>query len=180
MKITAGTYRGRSLFTPKGKDIRPTSDKVRHAVFNMLASRGLVQEARVIDAFCGTGALGLEALSQGAAFCTFIDRSRDSLGLCKANVEALGVAGQAELILKDCTKIGPGGVPAGLVFFDPPYGMDLIGPALEAMKTGGRLTGDAVAVIELGRKESIDPAWGQVLADKEYGDTRVLLVQIHF
>ncbi len=91
MRIVAGQYGGRRLEVPKGRDIRPTSDKVRGAIFNALRSRGAVEEARVLDVFCGTGALGLEALSQGAAHCTFMDKARESLELAKRNAQNLGV-----------------------------------------------------------------------------------------
>ncbi len=91
MRIVAGQYGGRRLEVPKGRDIRPTSDKVRGAIFNALRSRGAVENARVLDAFCGTGALGLEALSQGAAHCTFLDKAKDSLALAKVNAQALGL-----------------------------------------------------------------------------------------
>ena len=91
MRIVAGAYGGRRLEVPKGRDIRPTSDKVRGAIFNALRSRGAVEGARVLDAFCGTGALGLEALSQGAVHCSFLDKSRESLELAKRNAQALGL-----------------------------------------------------------------------------------------
>ena len=111
MRITGGEFSGRILEAPKGSDIRPTSDKVRLAVFNMLNSRGLVENAIVLDAFCGTGALGLEALSWGAAHAVFIDKNRTSLDLCKRNCAALKITDRADHILKDASKPGP--LPAG-------------------------------------------------------------------
>ena len=100
MRIVAGRYGGRKLMVPKGRDIRPTSDKVRGAVFNMLDSRGAVQGALVLDAFCGTGALGFEALSRGARHCTFIDKNSESLKLCRANAQALGAEGECRFFLQ--------------------------------------------------------------------------------
>ena len=91
MRIVSGQYSGRKLEVPKGRDIRPTSDKVRGAVFNALRSRGAVEDEKVLDAFCGSGALGLEALSQGASSCTFVDKSRHSLELAQRNAKALGL-----------------------------------------------------------------------------------------
>lgn len=105
MKIIGGKYGGRRLIVPKNRDIRPTSDKVRGAIFNMLASRGAIEEAHVLDAFCGTGALGLEALSRGAKTCEFIDKSRTSLTLARENAEILGVDPMPTYSLGDAKKV---------------------------------------------------------------------------
>ena len=117
MKIIGGEYGGRQLIVPKNRDIRPTSDKVRGAIFNMLASRGAVEDAHVLDAFCGTGALGLEALSRGATSCEFIDKSRTSLALARENAEVFGVeppptytygdAKKAVMVHKRCESVQP-------------------------------------------------------------------------
>jgi 16S rRNA (guanine966-N2)-methyltransferase len=105
MKIVAGKYGGRRLVVPKNEDIRPTSDKVRGAIFNMLTSRGAVDGAHVLDAFCGTGALGLEALSRGAKYCEFIDKSRVSLALARENAEILGESGRVTYTLGDVRQV---------------------------------------------------------------------------
>ncbi|MEM7680297.1 MAG: RsmD family RNA methyltransferase, partial [Pseudomonadota bacterium] len=125
MRIVAGLYGGRRLQVPKNRDIRPTSDKVRGAIFNALASRGVVDGVRVLDLFCGTGALGLEALSRGAVYCTFVDKVRESLDLAKANTASLGADELAAFLLQDATKISDMPEPYDLVFLDPPYGKDL-------------------------------------------------------
>lgn len=104
MKIVAGKYGGRRLLTPKNRDIRPTSDKVRGAIFNMLASRGALEGAVVLDAFCGTGALGLEALSRGAEHCMFIDKSRTSLALTRENANVFGVGAEASYVSCDVLR----------------------------------------------------------------------------
>lgn len=178
MRIVAGEFGGRILKTPKDSDIRPTSDKVRQAVFNMLHSRGAVEGANVLDAFCGTGALGLEALSQGAAFCTFIDVSKKSLLLCKENIDALGVGERCAGLVMDSTKLAdkPKDIPqANLVFLDPPYNKDLVPRAIEALHLSFWLAEDAVLVIETAQKEDPDLQGLEVLQEKTYGDTRIIL-----
>ena len=126
MRIVSGIYGGRKLQVPRGKDIRPTSDKVRGAMFNVLRGFDAVDGSRVLDAFCGSGALGLEALSQGAAHVTFCDKSRVSLDLAKENAGALGCAEHSDFILKDALKIDAEAGPYDLAFLDPPYGQNLI------------------------------------------------------
>lgn len=176
MRIVSGIYGGRKLIVPKGRAVRPTSDKIRGAVFNILRSRGLVEGAYVIDGFCGTGALGLEALSQGAAFCVFIDTHA---ALCQENIEALGVQ-DCKVIPKDITKIGarPEGVAAAeLVFLDPPYGKGLIEKALKALVSGGWLAAEAVCVLEAEKNWRTElPENFEILDERLYGETKIVLV----
>lgn len=179
MRIVSGLYGGRRLNVPKNNDIRPTSDKIRGAVFNMLGSRGAVEDAYVLDAFCGSGALGLEALSRGAKACLFIDKSRDSLDLARMNGDMLGV--EAQYILRDAAKIGtrtPAQAPVTLVFLDPPYKMDLIPQALTALHDGGWLEDDAWIVCESERsfRPSFAPCFTQEY-EKTYGDTKIILLR---
>lgn len=182
MRITGGLYGGRVLEPPKDSRIRPTSDKVRQAVFNILHSRGAVDGAAVLDGFCGTGALGLEALSRGAASCVFFDNNRTSLDLCKKNHAALGVAAPCTFVLRDCTKpqARPDDLPAaGLVFLDPPYHQDLVPQALAALSFGGWIAADALVLIETEKR--YDPAALAAhgfAADlvRDYGDTRIALL----
>lgn len=181
MRIVAGKYGGRRLSVPKGRDIRPTSDKVRGAIFNALRSRGAVDDALVLDAFSGSGALGLEALSQGAKHCIFIDKARESLSLTRQNVEGLGAADDSQLILKDASKIGqrPGHLsPVRLVFLDPPYAKGLVLLSLEALSEGDWLVDGAIIVVEAERSfnESF-PASCEVLDEKIYGDTKVMFLR---
>ncbi|NCC22080.1 MAG: 16S rRNA (guanine(966)-N(2))-methyltransferase RsmD [Alphaproteobacteria bacterium] len=182
MRITAGEFGGRVLHTPKDASVRPTSDKVRQAIFNVLASRGLPEQIVVADLFCGTGALGLEALSRGASHCLFVDKSRESLALCRKNVEALGLgADRVTLMQGDARKLPslPESVRrADLVFLDPPYRKGLVEPALEALMDAGWVEKKFWAVVEIASDEPVPAIAGEIDADKTYGDTRVLLVKI--
>ncbi len=178
MRINGGHYRGRKLIVPKGKDIRPTADKIRQAIFNSLLQYDLPRGAQVLDAFCGTGALGLEALSRGAEFCTFIDKSRDSLQCCQQNIKALGIEAQCKTINKDASK--PSGkaldmIPATLAFIDPPYRQNLILPTLETMVKQGWLAVNAICVIEAEKQTDIFvPDVFSLLKKKNYGNTQIV------
>ncbi len=180
MRIVSGKYGGRRLEVPKNKDIRPTSDKVRGAIFNALRARMDLEGAVVLDCFCGTGALGLEALSNGAAHCTFFDVSRESVALAKRNAEALGANDQSRFVLRDASKMIPWKeeyAAANLVFLDPPYNKGLIVPTLQSLHEGGWLAADALCVIEVERDFSaILPRPYVLLDEKTYGDTKVLYV----
>ena len=176
MRIIGGAARGRQLNTPVGMDIRPTSDKVRSAIFNALFSRGGVVDAVVIDAFCGTGALGLEALSQGASACYFFDNSKVSLSLAKENAADLGLSENAHFAQKDATKLGdrPASTPpATIVFLDPPYRKNLIPPSLDVLKAGNWMADDAIIVIETEKDATPMTGFGDLSFDKTYGETRV-------
>lgn len=176
MRIIGGSARGRTLKTPVGQDIRPTSDKVRLAIFNALFSRGGVVDKVVLDAFCGTGALGCEALSHGAAKSIFSDISKVSLSLAKENVAALGFGDAAEFMLKDAAKLGekPAGLqPIDVVFLDPPYRKNLIAPTLDALRAGKWLAPDAIIVIETEAEAEPLSGYGDITFDKTYGETRV-------
>jgi len=124
MRVVAGLWGGRRLVAPPGNDTRPTSDKVRQAVFNMLDSAGLIDGAVVVDLFAGSGAMGLEALSRGAARCTFVERNRAALEALRANVEALGAQAQTSVVAGDAAASGPRCAAADVVFVDPPYQFD--------------------------------------------------------
>lgn len=179
MRIVAGDLGGRRLLVPQGRDIRPTSDKIRGAVFNMLRSRGAVEGAYVLDAFCGSGALGLEALSQGAEHAIFVDKNRESLDLTRQNVQKLGVLDRAAFILKDTTKITEikaGQTPADLVFIDPPYNKGLVPLALKGLCAAGWVEQGAWIVCETEKDFSgAFPSEICVQDEKAYGDTRIFL-----
>jgi 16S rRNA (guanine966-N2)-methyltransferase len=121
VRVVAGTLRGRRLVAPQGRDTRPTSDRVREATFNALASLGLLAEARVIDLFAGSGALGIEALSRGAAHCTFVEQARAALVALRTNVDALGLADRSLVAPMDVDRFLASAPPADLVLADPPY-----------------------------------------------------------
>jgi len=140
VRIVAGRFKGKALLSPTDDSIRPTSDRAREAMFNILASRiGVhLDGVKVLDLFAGTGALGLEALSRGAASCVFVDTGAEARGLVRDHIEAFGIAGIAKLLRRDATALGPAGTmgPVDLVFLDPPYGKGLGELALASLKAG--------------------------------------------
>jgi 16S rRNA (guanine966-N2)-methyltransferase len=177
MRITGGTLRSRLIEAPK-EGVRPTSDKVRQAIFNMLNARGAVVDAIVLDAFSGSGALGLEALSQGAEFCTFWDKSPESIRYTRGNIQNLGMEEQSLYKSQNATTIGP--KPEfhkkfTLVFLDPPYRMGLITLAIEALHKGGWIDDECLFVLEMAVDENPEVPGLDVVQDKSYGDTKVWL-----
>ena len=152
MRIVGGRLRGRALAAPKSQSIRPTADRLRESLFNILthAYGDPISGARVLDLLAGTGALGLEAISRGAAFVLFVDDGAEARALMRQNVEALGVAAITRIFRRDATKLGPAYPvePFGLVFLDPPYGKGLAEKALASAREGGWLTDDALIVVE--------------------------------
>jgi 16S rRNA (guanine966-N2)-methyltransferase len=183
VRITGGTLRGRALIAPGDGRVRPTSDKARQAIFNILRHNDFgigftLDGARVADLFAGTGALGLEALSQGAAFALFVEDAAGSRALIRGNVEALGLTGVTKIWRRDATDLGPmaagAGGPFELAFLDPPYRQDLIVPALKSLRDGGWLAERALVVVETAEDEEVSPPQGHaVLDERVYGDTRV-------
>jgi len=179
MKIISGIYGGRRLETPKNNNIRPTSDKIRGAIFNMISSRIDLKDVRILDAFCGSGALGLEGLSRGGVHCTFIDKSPMSLDLCKRNVRMLGIENQAKFYLKDSTRsLGIiANIAYDLIFVDPPYYQDLVLPTLYVLGAANMITHSALIVIETEKQwNSILPAGFKCETEKRYGDTKVTII----
>ncbi len=182
MRITGGRLRGRALAAPGDARVRPTSDKVRQAVFNILLHNDFgtgfaLEGTAVADLFAGTGALGIEALSHGAAFALFVDDHAESRALIRTNVEALELTGATKIWRRDATRLGPAaagsGGPFGLVFLDPPYRRGLVAPALAALRDGW-LRPDALAVAETAEDEAVPSTDGfSVLDERVYGDTRV-------
>ncbi len=183
MRIVGGAFRGRALAAPGDDRTRPTSDRVREAVFNILA-HGIagfeLDGARVLDLFAGTGALGLEALSRGAAFCLFVEEDAEARALIRRNVEALGLTGVTKIFRRDATELGPAGRNGGftLAFLDPPYGQGLAERALASAAAGGWLAPDAVAVIEERKGTAVAlPAGYVALDERSWGDTQVLFAR---
>lgn len=180
MRIIAGQHKGRRLNTPSNTLIRPTSDKVRQAIFNALYSRGALDNARVLDGFCGTGALGLEALSQGAEHCVFFDKNRASLNLCRDNIALLKEEENTHCVIHDTTKPlqRPEQIkPIDLVFLDPPYGKNMVEQAIETLKTGNWLDPDCWFVLETGKDEVINASIS-IDDEKHYGDTKIIFAQM--
>ena len=179
MRIVGGQFRGRPLAVPGDDRVRPTSDRVREAVFNIL-SHGIpdfaLAGAKVLDLFAGTGALGLEALSRGAAFCLFVEEEAEARALIRRNVEALGLTGVTKIFRRDATDLGPAGRNGGfaLMFLDPPYGQGLAKRALAAAASGGWLAPGAIAVIEERKGAAVALPAGFVQLDRRaWGDTEV-------
>ncbi|MGO9475146.1 MAG: 16S rRNA (guanine(966)-N(2))-methyltransferase RsmD [Rhodomicrobium sp.] len=177
MRIAGGRFRGRTIAAPSGTLTRPTSDKVREALFNILI-HGIadfeVEGARVLDLFAGTGALGLEALSRGAAYCLFVEDNADARGLIRENIEALGLTGASKVWRRDATKLGPAAPmqPFQLLFADPPYAKGLGELALTAAADGGWLAPGAVCVLE--ERADVEPAIPAAVSRLDtriYGDT---------
>ncbi|QUD85994.1 16S rRNA (guanine(966)-N(2))-methyltransferase RsmD [Phenylobacterium montanum] len=189
MRIVAGAYRGRAITAPEGQGTRPTSDRAREALFNVLVhapwSPGL-QGLRVMDLFAGSGALGLEALSRGAAFCLFVETDAAARGAIRDNVEALGAKGElfgrTRVHRRDATDLGPrpssDGAAFDLAFLDPPYAKGLGEKALEHLVAGGWLAPGALVVFERGADEAELEAPGfERLDDRRYGAARVLFLK---
>lgn len=184
MRIVGGAWRGRSLAAPPGQTTRPTADRARQALFDMLlhapwAGREVIEGADVLDVFAGTGALGLEALSRGAASACFIEHDPAALRALRANIAACKA--------QDRTRVLPFGLtpgrslahasglpPATLVFLDPPYGHDLVPAALAQLSSGGFVSDKALFVAETDHKEDWIPA-GSILAERSYGAARFLI-----
>jgi 16S rRNA (guanine966-N2)-methyltransferase len=179
MRIVGGEFRGRPLATPRSSAIRPTTDRTREAVFNVLAHRFAEQldGARVLDLFAGTGALGLEALSRGASYGVFIEESAEGRGLIRDNVEAFGLTGRTKIFRRDATGLGEAGTlaPFGLVFADPPYGKGMGERALHSLVAGGWLAPGAAVALEESSDAKIDQPEGLSVIDRRlYGDTQVI------
>ena len=184
MRVTGGTFGGRTLIAPRDTRVRPTSDKVRQSIFNILLHNdfGLTLEGvRVADLFAGTGALGIEALSHGASFCLFVDDDAESRALIRENIETLSLTGASKIWRRDATQLGPmatgAGGPFELVFLDPPYRKGLIAPALASLRGGNWLADGALLVAETAEDEIIPITDGfRPLDERTYSDTRVLFL----
>ncbi|MDD3836617.1 MAG: 16S rRNA (guanine(966)-N(2))-methyltransferase RsmD [Phenylobacterium sp.] len=181
MRIVSGEFRGKTLVAPAGEATRPTSDRARQAIFNILEhapwSDG-VRGRRVIDLFAGSGALGFEALSRGAAFCLFVETDEAARGAIRENVDAMGLFGRTRVHRRDATQLGtrPGadGPAFELAFLDPPYGKGLGETALERLAAGGWLAPGAVVVFERGVGEPDFAVEGfEPLDARDYGAARV-------
>jgi 16S rRNA (guanine966-N2)-methyltransferase len=181
MRIVAGAWRGRNLLAPPGAATRPTADRVRQALFDMLlhapwGGRDRVEGVRVLDAFAGTGALGLEALSRGAAFSTFMEQDRAALRALRENVAACRTEDRAAVLPLDVLA-APVGQACGLVFLDPPYGQGLVPQAIARLSAMGWIAADGLVVAELGRGEPV-PELGTILAEREHGAARLLILNL--
>lgn len=184
MRIVAGSLKGRAIVTPEGQNTRPTSDRARQAIFNVLEhapwAEGL-HEARVIDLYAGSGALGFEALSRGAAFCLFVDTDDGARGAIRENMDAYGLFGRCRVHRRSATDLGPRPGSAGeaftLAFLDPPYAKGLGEQTLARLLEGGWLAPGAIVVFERGSDEpEIDTPGYERLDARDYGAARVLFL----
>ncbi len=179
MRVIAGAHRGRKLVAPVGEATRPTSDRARQALFDMLAHAPWappIDGVRVLDAFAGSGALGLEALSRGAAHATFMENSRPAQGAIRANIETCRETSRTTLLPADATRPPRGSSPCGLVFLDPPYGSGLLPRALSALAAQGWFAPHAILCLELAVEEALELP-NAILADRTHGAARLLVLR---
>ncbi len=182
MRIVAGRHRGRRLVAPEGLAVRPTADRTREALFNILGQgRGgppPLEGARVLDAFAGTGALGLEARSRGAGFVTFMESQPTALAALQRNIESLAERAHAKALRADVLHPPKAEDAAHIVLMDPPYGQGLAEPALEALTTAGWIAAGTIIIIELMAKEPFAPPAGFAVTDqRKYGKARLVFVR---
>lgn len=183
MRVVGGRLRGRPLASPAHDGTRPTSDRVRESLFNILA-HGVdgfeLEGARVIDLFAGTGALGIEAVSRGAGFCLFVETGAEARALIRRNVEAFGLTGVTKIFRRDATDLGPAAQMGqfGLAFLDPPYGQGLGEKALASLAVGAWLQPRAVVVLEERAGTAVALPAGLTEMDRRtYGDTMLIIAR---
>ncbi len=176
MRIVAGQWRGRPLKAPAGVGTRPSSDRAREALFSMLTSRlGSFEGLAVVDLFAGTGALGLEALSRGAASCTFVEQDKPALDSLRANIATLGA--QADVRAQAVNTLGPSRQAYDLMLIDPPYAMHAGVPTLERLARLGWLAPGALASVEGERTEELRPTGFTVEVERIYGKAKITLLR---
>lgn len=188
MRIVGGRFRGKNLVSPKSDAVRPTSDRVRESLFNILAhgdfgqDREIFSSARVLDLFAGTGALGIEAISRGAASVLFVEDGIEARGLLRQNIENFGLTGIARVFRRDATSLGPCQKygPFSLVFLDPPYGKALGEKALQSAIDGGWLSEGAICVWEESATAEVEiPSGAELLNSRKYGDTLIRILRVN-
>lgn len=182
MRIVGGRLGGRTLAAPKSQDVRPTSERLREALFNILAHGydASLTGTRVLDLFAGTGALGLEAMSRGAAFALFIDDGAEARALMRQNVEALGLGGITRIFRRDATRLGAvhPNEPFGLVFIDPPYRKGLAEKSLVSLHDGGWLMPDALVIVEEAADAGFAAPQGYAeIERRRYDDTEFMFLR---
>jgi 16S rRNA (guanine966-N2)-methyltransferase len=183
MRVVGGRLRSHPIAGPKSDAIRPTADRLRESLFNILvhAYGDPLAGARVLDLFAGTGALGIEAVSRGAAFVLFVDDGAEARALLRQNAESLGLGGATRIFRRDATKLGPVHPlePFGLVFLDPPYGKGLAGQALVSAREGGWLAPDALIVVEEAvASQFAAPEGFEELERRGYDDTEFVILRV--
>ena len=183
MRVIAGKHRGRKLAAPEGGEVRPTAARAREALFDILMHGRLsdgpaYEDAIVLDAFAGTGAFGLEALSRGARFVTFLEKDRAARAVLKENIASLGETQHAAILSGDATRPPRTTGPCSLAFLDPPYREDLAAPALAALAKSGWLAENALVIVELAAREDFEVPDGFALLDeRRYGAARFVFLK---
>ncbi|MEM7328674.1 MAG: 16S rRNA (guanine(966)-N(2))-methyltransferase RsmD [Pseudomonadota bacterium] len=184
MRIVAGQFKGRPIQAPKTDATRPTSDRARESLFNILAHADwapALKDARIMDLFAGSGALGLEALSRGAVFCLFVDTAHAARGAIRNNIETLSLFGNTRIHRRSATDLGeiPSGIgpPFNLVFMDPPYRKGLVAPCLRLLRSGKWLADDALVVVETATDEELDLNDWELVADRNIGAAKIWFLQ---
>jgi 16S rRNA (guanine966-N2)-methyltransferase len=185
LKIVGGKHRGRSIATPEGMTTRPTSNRARESLFNILMHANWrddgtspLVDARVLDAFAGSGALGIEALSRGAAHASFLDNDATAIRLIGENLRKIGEAANAKVIRADATRPPPSREGCNLVLLDPPYRSGLAAPALAALADAGWVAPDAVATVELASTEDIVPPTDfETIDERRYGAAKIVILR---
>lgn len=180
MRIVAGQFKGRPIQAPKTDATRPTSDRARESLFNMIAHAAWapdLQDARVIDLFAGSGALGLEAISRGAGFCLFVETAHTARGAIRKNIEALGLCGATRIHRRSATDLGE--IPAGLggtfdlAFLDPPYHKQLVAPCVAALVAGNWLSEHALIMVETAADEAVSIDGWDVVSERTSGAAKI-------
>lgn len=182
MRIVGGRFKGRVLKSPCSDKVRPTSDRLRETIFNILAHAygSPAEGARVIDLFAGTGAMGFEALSRGAAFALLVDNSPEACAIIRANAAALGLGSAARILKRDARKLGsaPEGESFSLAFLDPPYGKGFVLPTLTPLRDGGWLAKDALVVVEeCAGAEAVLPDGFALCETRRFGTTQIAIAR---
>ncbi len=178
-RIISGRFRGRRLSVPKGTDIRPTTDRMRERLFSILGHGRYpaMAGAQVADIFAGTGALGLEALSRGAAHVTFVEKARGSLNCLRSNITALDAEAETKVIMSDAAAVARSTEPFDFVFMDPPYRQGLLRATLDRLIAAGWLKNDTAIICELASDEAVDiPPSLHIIDDRQQGKQRILIL----
>lgn len=180
MRVVGGELKGRVIAAPKGRDTRPTSDRARETLFNILAHADWtppLDGARIMDVYAGSGALGIEALSRGAGFCLFVESGREAKRTLAGNLATLGLKTRGQLYRRGATDLGNRssgiGEPFSLVFMDPPYDKGLVRPALHSLMAGNWLTPDALIIAETGLEEIVEPAGWEIIHTRAIGAAKI-------
>ncbi len=181
MRIVGGSLKGRTLQSPKGMATRPTTDRTRESLFNILTHKIEFENARVLDLFAGTGALGLEAISRGSEYCVFIEEASNARGAIRENVEAFQLSGKTKIFRRDATRLGNIGTlkPFDLVFADPPYSKGYGEKAAKSLREGSWLNDNAILILEEASDVFPEDLKGYLLDDKRsYGETTIGLFSL--